>query len=185
MAQPPRHPARILDASANRAREALRVLEDGARVPARRSSAHRGIQATPSPTPESWSGPSLRACSSTAVRWRTTRDGPSPPPGSSFVRTPRRWSERRRRAASESLRSLEEWSKTIRPENRSWFRGDSLPKLRGRRDPDQGACSVFRPMAGLSVAYRGCLSRTLGAGDRGLDRRGNRLHPDSRKGVLR
>ena len=111
----PHHPARILDASANRAREGLRVLEDAARfllddrpltekLKGLRHELNRLVQALPGSLLES-----SRAVESDEGRTVTA-------PGE-FIRADasavlRAASSR----TSESLRSLEEWSKTLRPD---------------------------------------------------------------------
>ncbi|MCH2145173.1 MAG: thiamine phosphate synthase [Phycisphaerales bacterium] len=116
MNEPSRHhPARILDANANRAREALRVLEDGARFLLDDPEASRGfkelrhalvevIGSLPSGLLESSRETAGDVGRSIRVDSEFTREDPLAVIRAAAGRL------------GEALRSIEEWSKTIDPE---------------------------------------------------------------------
>ncbi|MEE2681475.1 MAG: thiamine phosphate synthase [Planctomycetota bacterium] len=148
----PHHPARILDASANRAREGLRVLEDAARfllddraltaeLKGLRHQLLRLIQEVPQALLDG-----SRAVESDEGRTVTA-------PGE-FIRADsvsviRAASSR----VSESLRSLEEWSKTVRPDLASGFE-----QLRYR--VYQNSQDLITRLARPSPQWRVCLLLT-------------------------
>lgn len=155
MPPPPHHSARILDASANRAREALRVLEDGARfllddralieefkqlrhqlhelvgsLPPGMLEHSRAVEADQGRTVTT-SGEFIREHSEAVVRAAASR-------------------------ASESLRSLEEWSKTIRPET---ARGFEAIRYRSY----EAAATLIQELARGCAQWRVCLLLTEAA----------------------
>lgn len=155
MAQPPRHPARILDASANRAREALRVLEDGARfllddralIEEFKQLRHQ-LQKLVGSLPPGLLEHS-RAVEDDQGRTVTT--------SGEFVRENTEAVVRAAAArASESLRSLEEWSKTIRPET---ARGFEAIRYRSY----EAAATLTKGLARCSAQWRVCLLLTEAA----------------------
>ena len=116
MFEPPRHhPARILDANANRAREALRVLEDGARFLLDDSEASRGFKELRHALVEVMG--SLPAGLLEANRETEGDVGREIRLDSEFTREdPLAVIRAAAARLGEALRSIEEWSKTIDPE---------------------------------------------------------------------
>lgn len=155
MAQLPRHPARILDASANRAREALRVLEDGARfllddralIEEFKQLRHRLRELVETLPP----GLLEHSREVDADQGRTVTT-----PGE-FIRDNTEAVVRAAAArASESLRSLEEWSKTVRPET---ARGFEAIRYRSY----EASAALITGLARRSAQWRVCLLLTEAA----------------------
>lgn len=152
MTDPPHHPARILDASANRAREGLRVLEDAARFllddralteqfKGLRHDLLRLVQSIP---------PSLLDCSR-AVESDEGRTVTAP---GEYVRADAAGVLRAAASrVSESVRSLEEWSKTVRPDLAGGFE-----QLRYRAYQQSG--DLISRLSRPSAQWRVCLLLT-------------------------
>ena len=155
MSGPIRHPARILDASANRAREALRVLEDAARFLLDDRSLTEELKHLRHQLGEAvGSLPAKLLESSRAVE---EDEGRTVTASGEFVRENAEAVVRAAASrASESLRSLEEWSKTLRPDSARAFEG-----IRYRAYEASGA--LVRRLARPSAQWRVCLLLTEAA----------------------